>query len=177
MKRTLYSLLLIFLLSCGGNPRQMDNPDGTFYFMKNGNLIDGALMSVRDSSLLIRRYYGLRDTSLSSSYMVLPLSEIDFVEFGYHDHAGGGILGFLVGALAGMGTVFGIADAHGSDDIESAGWASLGFYAGGILGCYAGCYIDEQSTRYYPYRKEDLKYIRTQAAYPGGEPEELKKIK
>lgn len=177
MKRALYSLLLIFTLSCGGNPRQMDNPDGTFYFMKNGNLVDGSLMAVRDSSLLIRRYFGLRDTSVSSSYMVLPLSEIDFVEFGYHDHAGGGILGFLIGAAAGMGTVFGIADAHGGDEIESAALASIGFYAGGFLGCNAGCYIDKESTRYYPYRKEDLKYIRTRSAYPSGEPEELKKIR
>lgn len=177
MKRTLYSLLLIFLLSCGGNPRQVDNPDGTFYFMKNGDLVDGSLLSVRDSSLVISRYYGYRDTLLNRSIMVLPLSEIDFVEFGYHDHAGGGILGFLIGGLAAMGTVFGIADAHGSDDIETAGWASLAFYAGGILGCNAGCYLDKEGTRYYPYRKDDLKYIRSRSAYPNGEPDELKKIK
>jgi len=178
MKRTLYSILLIFLLSCGGNPRQMDNPDGTFYFMKNGNLIDGSLMSVRDSSLLIRRYYGLRDTSLSSSFMVLPLSEIDFVEFGYHDHAGGGILGTLIGGTAGTLTAIGLTDAHGGEaDASSALLYTLGIYGGAFLGCYTGCYIDKESTRYYPYRKDDLKYIRTRSAYPGGEPEELKKIK
>lgn len=177
MKRTLYSFLLMFLLSCGGNHRQMDNPDGTFYFMKNSTIIDGALISVRDSSLLIRRYFGMRDTSLSSSYMVLPLSEIDFVEFGYHDHAGGGILGFLVGAAAGVASVVGIGTAHGSNEITSILLSNLGFYGGGILGCYAGCYLDKEGSRYYPYRKDDVKYLRTRSAYPNGEPEELKKIR
>jgi hypothetical protein len=177
MKRTLYSLLLIFLLSCGGNPRMMDNPDGTFYFMKNGNLIDGALIAVRDSSLLIRRYWGMRDTSLSNSYMVLPLSEIDFVEFGYHDNSGGGILGFLTGAAAAVATVIGIGNSHGSDETTITMLSSLAFYGGGILGCYGGCYLDKEGSRYYPYRKNDLKYLRTRSAHPNGEPEELKKIK
>lgn len=177
MKRTLYSLLLIFLLSCGGNPRQMDNPDGTFYFLKNGNLVDGTLIAVRDSSLLVRKYDSYMDTSASFRYIVIPLSSIDFVEFGYHDHAGGGILGFLIGGAAGMATVLGLADAHGDNIFTTLFIASLAFYGGGFLGCSAGCYLDKEGSRYYPYRKDDLKYIRTRAAYPNGEPEELKKIK
>lgn len=176
MKRTLYSLLLVFLLSCGSS-RQANNPDATYYYLKDGNLLDGALIAVRDSSLLVRKYYGFMDTTAGKDYIVIPTSSVDFIEFGYHDHAGGGILGFLIGALAGMGTVFGIADAHGSDEIESTLLVSIGFYAGGILGCNAGCYIDEQGSRYYPYRKDDLKYIRTRSAYPDGEPDELKRIK
>ncbi len=156
----------------------MDNPDGTFYFMKNGNLIDGALIAVRDSSLLIRRYWGMRDTSLSNSYMVLPLSEIDFVEFGYHDNSGGGFLGTLIGGTAGTLTAIGLTNAHGGEaDASSALLYTLGIYGGAFIGCHTGCYLAKEASRYYPYRIDDLKYIRSRSAHPAGEPDELKKIK
>jgi hypothetical protein len=110
--------------------------------------------------------------------MVLPLSEIDFVEFGYHDHSGGGMLGFIIGGLAGTLTGLGIADAHGGNSSSyEITYPMLGCYSGAALGCTAGCYVDKESTRYYPYRKDDLKYLRTNSAHPNGEPEELKKIK
>lgn len=159
MKRAVYSLLLIFVLSCGGNPRQLDNPDGTFYFMKNGNLIDGALISVRDSSLIISPYRTMYDTSDANKSLPLRVSDIEFVEFGYHDNAGGGILGFIIGGLAGMGAGYGLADAHNSNG-DYPMLPMLDCYAGAAAGTAAGCYLDKQGSRYYPYRKEDVTYLK-----------------
>ncbi len=162
MKRALYSLLLIFLMSCGTSPTVSHLVS---VYLSAGTVTDGKLISIKDSALVIAV---ADDTSYSR--MKIPFSQVEFVllrkDGKWNAIMGGCGTGCLGGAVLGYGLSHtdkpdtGLLKLQGAGEILSMGLVgTIGAIAGGIIGCE----IQHGSNRFYLYKAKDLEYLKTVA--------------
>ncbi len=173
MKRTLYSLLLIFLLSCGKQPQNSSN---VFVYMQDQTIKESLLLAVRDSSLLLKTYSASADgTFINES---VKISDISFVYLAPEKEALYGSTGLVLGGIGGCaaGALYSEIAPY-SDGYSILAYGLIGFLGGIIVGPITGCLVYKGNHTYYPYRSTEREFLRKQSVFPQGEPDELKKIK
>lgn len=160
MKRVSYSLLLIFLLSCGTTLEVLD--DASVYLI-DGNRVDGMLMSVKDSVVEVE----LNDLPTNTlTRMKLPFSQIDYILLPNNGSAWwltGGAAGCLSGSAIGCGVGSIYKNNSSSEYPFSVFLATVGGLVGAAAGSIIAYEIDRHSNIYYLYKEKDLEYLRTVA--------------
>ncbi len=161
MKRALYSLLLIFLLSCGRSPTVSHSVS---VFMTDGKSYDGWLISVKDSTLEI----AVADDT-STSRMKMPFSQVELVLLRKDGKWGAFGLGSATGCFGGAAIGVSMFGPSGTGEYSylsdiGRGFAGLfGSAIGAVAGGIIGCQIQHEANKYYLYKAKDLEYLKTVA--------------
>ncbi len=176
MKRVSYSILLILLLSCARTPRRVGTVS---VFFKDQTVKDCSLLFVRDSSIVVREYTYISDTTSGRANYSIPFSKIAFVGVGMNENIAPALFGFGFGGFVGYWVAYGIHKATGGYDGPYSGfsYAIPGCSVGAPLGSFLACEFHKQKSSYYPDDIDDLQYLKNVSVYPTEEPDELKKIK
>lgn len=153
MKRALYSLLLIALLSCGKTAEESHH---VVVHSSYGNTVDGYLMSVSDKALVMFlpspsdvEITGYTSVLFDTVSYVRPVDEpqtaVPIVL---------GLLGCVAGGLIGSE----IESAPGHAIGSTATW--VGGLAGAAIGVTTGILLNNMEKYLSPRNTEDLQYIR-----------------
>ena len=184
MKRIAYSLLLIFLLSCGSsNPSSHKRITVQF---RDSIIKDYFLLAVRDSSLVIARYRkgNIDMDDLIAESQNVPLNKIEKIYdkgSGYPSSIVFPLLGCAACAECAATPIHFGSDGGGMTDAElkivhqnQILFPFIGAVAGGLFGYYA-FYRDKEISF---QTQDDIKKFRMwYAIFPDREPPELRKIK
>lgn len=175
MKRTLYSFLLIFLLSCGTRPAEENI---VAVHLNNGEIHDGVLLYVRDRSVLLQEQLHLQDSSLST-IVNIPTSNIHSVEIIRPSNWEAPVFGGLFGGALGCGAATLVKADRSNEGYLNFGELErgmIGFAIGAGLGIVAGVVIDNIPETISPENPSKWKRLHLYAKFPNEEPDELKKI-
>jgi hypothetical protein len=168
MKRIAYSLLLIFLLSCG-NAVPSSRSHVIIQF-RDSIIHDYFLLSVRDNSLVVAPYSEEGETvsTLIKSAFVIPMEKIELVLHRGETTSGDillpasglGVGGYIAGCYSGGGlNCLGSGGAHASD------YALYGMGIGCGLGAAAGYLISSQDRQFQPSKKTDMEKLRSEYSF------------
>jgi hypothetical protein len=164
MKRIAYSLLLIFLLSCGTRSTLQENHIRVFFRDSTSQVFD--LLFVRETALVVQ-------SGKSNETSLIPFSGIDHVNINVHGRRNGSLLGFFLGSV---GTAaLGVA-------ILPAGYAILSWLIfvtlpATIAGPIIGTAISSDEAAFNLDKIHDRQELGSYAKYPDYEPPELQTIK
>jgi hypothetical protein len=165
MKRALYSLSLVFLLSCGTAPEQSHVAS---VHLRNGDIEGGWLTAVRTDALEMDVISGNADTTSHHS-IVIPFTDVDFVRLRTDGTLSAFALGMGIGTV-GFGTIGYVAGSGSNDVFFLPPMRYIAAFGGGLLGGIAGgltgCLIQQSANDYSVNKTSDVEYLRSISLHP-----------
>jgi len=148
---------------------------------KNGTEINGELLTVRDTSIVICSYIGLSETDLAiinHSIYNIRKNEIKEVTFAGSNYIWTGLGIGMAGGVA-IGALGGSASETGSSykGVPTIGFGIIGALAGAIIGSIVGYLLSTQEFILQEIPSGyDMSFLKPFARYPDEEPEYLRVI-
>ncbi|MEP7233952.1 MAG: hypothetical protein ABI778_01530 [Ignavibacteriota bacterium] len=185
MKRIGYSLVLIFLLSCGVGGPTSDNL--VTVQLKDSTLapLNYYLLSIRDEAIVVSP--GIEDRTMNSLIVhaeVIPFRKIATISF-HHDAnfwnvalpgCGGAVFGTCVGGVIASATKSTSSDPN--EQLSRAlGYGLVGELIGLAAGITLGLILNDYDKLLYPSSLNETPQIRRHAIFNYTQPPELQRIK